>query len=88
MGTARFCVICGTSLRARPKDEIQADLAMARALGVNTTPFILVNGRPFMGSAALQQITSVVADELRRAKVPAATAVGAAAKPVAPMTAR
>ena len=49
-------------------DELETDLNMARALGVNTTPLVLVNGRPLVGIAALQQVGLVVADELRRAK--------------------
>ena len=49
-------------------DQLETDLDMARALGVNTTPLVLINGRPLVGSAALQNIGAVVADELRRAK--------------------
>ena len=50
------------------RDVIEGDLAMARAMGVNTTPLVLVNGRPLVGSAALQQVAAVVDEELRRAK--------------------
>src|SRR3954471_4209307 len=32
LGTARFCVICGTALHARPKAEIESDLSKVRWL--------------------------------------------------------
>ena len=32
LGTARFCVICGSKLIERPREEVEADLARVRWL--------------------------------------------------------
>ena len=46
---------------------IQADQKAGAAAGVNGTPALFVNGRFINGAVPLEQITTVVDDELRRA---------------------
>jgi protein-disulfide isomerase len=47
-------------------DTIQADLKEGQAAGVSGTPAMFVNGRFISGAVPLEQITSVIDDELRR----------------------
>ena len=47
-------------------DEVAADLAAGTAAGVSGTPVLFVNGRFISGAVPLEDITSVVDDELRR----------------------
>jgi protein-disulfide isomerase len=46
---------------------IQADLKEGAAAGVSGTPAIFVNGRFFSGVVPIEQLTTVIDDELRRA---------------------
>lgn len=46
---------------------IQADLKEGQAAGVSGTPAIFVNGRFFSGVVPMDQLTTVIDDELRRA---------------------
>jgi protein-disulfide isomerase len=46
---------------------IQADLNQGEAAGVSGTPAIFVNGRFFSGVMPIEQLTTVIDDELRRA---------------------
>ncbi len=46
---------------------IQADLKEGQAAGVSGTPAIFVNGRFFSGVVPMEQLTTVIDDELRRA---------------------
>jgi protein-disulfide isomerase len=46
---------------------IQADLKEGQAAGVNGTPAMFVNGRFINGAVPIDQITTVIDDELRRA---------------------
>jgi protein-disulfide isomerase len=46
---------------------IQADLKEGAAAGVSGTPAIFVNGRSFSGVVPIEQLTTVIDDELRRA---------------------
>ncbi|HEV8582603.1 MAG TPA: thioredoxin domain-containing protein [Thermoanaerobaculia bacterium] len=45
---------------------IQADMKEGSAAGVNGTPAMFINGRFISGAVPLEQITSVIDDELRR----------------------
>lgn len=51
--------------------DVERDMALARSHGITRTPSIFVNGRPValkQGPTPEEQISSVVADELRRVK--------------------
>jgi protein-disulfide isomerase len=50
----------------RYADEVAADTAAGVAAGVSGTPALFVNGRFISGAVPLDEITSVVDDELRR----------------------
>jgi protein-disulfide isomerase len=47
-------------------DEVAADFAAGTAAGVSGTPVLFVNGRYISGAVPLEDITSVIDDELRR----------------------
>jgi protein-disulfide isomerase len=47
---------------------IQADVKDGAAAGVTGTPALFVNGRLILGAVPLEQITSVIDDELKRAE--------------------
>jgi len=53
---------------------IQADMKEGSSAGVNGTPAMFINGRFINGAVPLEQITSVIDDELRRKGVQTATA--------------
>jgi protein-disulfide isomerase len=51
--------------RGEDLPAIQQDLAAGRTLGVNSTPYFLVNGRPFVGGSAAQLFQAVDAELAR-----------------------
>jgi protein-disulfide isomerase len=50
----------------RAAEQVAADTAAGNAAGVSGTPALFVNGRFISGAVPLEQITTVVDDELRR----------------------
>ena len=44
---------------------VDADLAQARALGINGTPTFLINGRPLVGAHPIETFRSVIDDALK-----------------------
>ena len=45
--------------------DVERDIAQAQALGVNSTPAFLVNGRPVVGALGLDEFRSIVEDALK-----------------------
>jgi protein-disulfide isomerase len=56
---------------------IKADMSAADAIGITSTPYFFINGRPISGSVPTETLQNMVAEELRR---PGGTAVTAAAR--------
>jgi protein-disulfide isomerase len=44
---------------------VEADVAQARALGIRSTPTVLINGRPLIGAHPVENFRSVIEDALR-----------------------
>jgi protein-disulfide isomerase len=63
---------------AEAKQRVEADLELAKKLGIQGTPNFLINGRPVRGAVPLQQFKKVVDDELVRAKKLADKGISAA----------
>ncbi|PYM77057.1 MAG: hypothetical protein DME03_06795 [Candidatus Rokuibacteriota bacterium] len=45
--------------------DVERDVAQAQALGVNSTPAFLVNGRPVVGALPVDEFRSIVEDALK-----------------------
>jgi len=45
--------------------DVERDVAEAQALGVNSTPAFLVNGRPVVGALPVDEFRSIVEDALK-----------------------
>ena len=45
--------------------DVERDIAQAQALGVNSTPAFLVNGRPVVGAVSVDELRSIVEDALK-----------------------
>lgn len=45
--------------------DVERDVAEAQALGVNSTPAFLVNGRPVVGALPVDEFRSIVDDALK-----------------------
>jgi predicted DsbA family dithiol-disulfide isomerase len=50
------------------KDEVDADLRVARAAGISGTPTFFVNGQPLRGARPFEDFVSVIDDELAKAE--------------------
>ncbi len=46
---------------------VKADMAAADAIGITSTPYFFINGRPISGSVPTETLQNMVAEELRRA---------------------
>jgi protein-disulfide isomerase len=49
-------------------EQVNADLALGQALGVQSTPTVFINGRAVMGAAPYEVFEEIVRDELDRAQ--------------------
>jgi protein-disulfide isomerase len=45
--------------------DVDRDLAQAQALGVNSTPAFLINGRPVLGAISVDEFRTIVEDALK-----------------------
>jgi len=45
--------------------DVERDVAEAQALGVNSTPAFLINGRPVVGALPVDEFRSIVEDALK-----------------------
>ena len=45
--------------------DVERDIAQAQALGVNSTPAFLINGRPVLGAISVDEFRSIVEDALK-----------------------
>jgi protein-disulfide isomerase len=45
--------------------EVERDVAQAQALGIDSTPAFLINGRPVVGAISLEEFRTIVADALK-----------------------
>jgi protein-disulfide isomerase len=45
--------------------DVERDVAQADALGVNSTPAFLINGRPVLGARSVDEFRSIVEDALK-----------------------
>ena len=45
--------------------DVERDIAQAQALGVNSTPAFLINGRPVVGALSVDEFRSIVEDALK-----------------------
>jgi protein-disulfide isomerase len=57
----------------RNADRVKQDLYEATRIGVNGTPTLLINGRPFIGARSYEEIAAAIDEELKT-KFPAAAA--------------
>jgi protein-disulfide isomerase len=49
-------------------DEVDADVAQARALGITGTPTFIINGRPLIGAHPVENFRIVIDEALRRTR--------------------
>lgn len=52
----------------RTVEAVDEDAAVGIELGINSTPYFFINGRPLHGNVPAEQFESIIADELQRSR--------------------